>query len=538
LKISNSTKTLLLTALVLVPGYGYSQVTSGQSYRIFSACDLTKVMGVLDASLSDKAAVVLQTNSSTKSSQVFKFETYSSGYKITAQNSGKTLNIIDASSANNAILEQYKFTGVPSEVFKLSTTTDGYVRLQNVNSLLFVNLRKALTADGTPFEQYASTTACAEKFKLIAVTATSPTPTPSPTPISDPPPPTPTPTPAPSPTPTGLTRDPLKQPFASNSIWNMPIGSGAQFVPANLGTTSHGAPGIDDERIILKPTAPMTTVNYSSAAWSGANRCSATGGQYASVPMPSSYIVPNGGGNSGATALMPDKRTIVQFQPLARCNVGGYATTFTRPVSTDLYGAGIGGAHGGSGLSAFGGSIRLGELRPGQQGPRHVLKLNVYAAAHLYKCTTRSACFRWPATTADSYAVGHYGTVNNNQNLAMKMGALLAIPGSINISSLGLETEPGRQMAWTLQNYGTYIVDDAWGSGYGLSAENGPDGSLRSQFQSDYGTPFEIASPGSTAWSRDFFRLMKALSVVNNNSATSIGGGGTPRQPLAPPIAP
>ncbi|MGZ4869152.1 MAG: hypothetical protein ACXV2F_02175, partial [Halobacteriota archaeon] len=30
------------------------------------------------------------------------------------------------------------------------------------------------------------------------------------------------------------TRDPLKQPFASTSIWNMPIGSGAVFTPANI----------------------------------------------------------------------------------------------------------------------------------------------------------------------------------------------------------------------------------------------------------------------------------------------------------------
>jgi len=32
--------------------------------------------------------------------------------------------------------------------------------------------------------------------------------------------------------------------------------------------------------------------------------------------------------------------------------------------------------------------------------------------------------------------------------------------------------------------------------------------------------------------------MIKAVYVVNNNSATSIGGGGTPRQPLAPPFGP
>jgi hypothetical protein len=204
--------------------------------------------------------------------------------------------------------------------------------------------------------------------------------------------------------------------------------------------------------------------------------------------------------------------------------------------SVDIYGDGIKGAHGGSGLSAVGGSLRVGELRPGQQGPRHAIKVNVYAAQALYKCTTASSCYRWPATNADGYAVGHYGTVSNNSNTAMKMGALLAIPASVNIGSMSLETEPGRQLAWTLQNYGAYIVDDTWGSAFVFNAENGPDGSLRTQFQADYGTPLEIWSAGSTAWSRDVQRLIVALYVVNNNSATSIGGGGTPRQPLAPAI--
>jgi hypothetical protein len=355
-----------------------------------------------------------------------------------------------------------------------------------------------------------------------------PAPTPSPAPA-------PTPSPAPAPTPTA--RDPLKQPFATNSIWNMPIGSGAVYVPANLSAAlGAGMPQIDDERIIFKPTAPLTAVNYSSAGWSGSNRCTATGGQLLNVPIPTNYIIPNNIDNSSAAFLMPDGRTIAQSQPLARCSAGGPATSYVTFPPVDIYGDGIAGAHGGSGLSAVGGAIRIGELRPGQQGPKHALKVNVYAKQALYRCTTRADCYRWPATTADGYAVGHYGTVGSNINTAMKMGALLAIPPSINIGNLGLETEPGRQIAWTLQNYGAYIVDDTWGQAFAFNAENGPDGSLRTQFQTDYGTPFEIWSAGSTAWSRDVQRLIVTLSVVNNNSASSIGGGGTPRQPLAPAI--
>lgn len=339
-------------------------------------------------------------------------------------------------------------------------------------------------------------------------------------------------------------RDPLKQPFASNSIWNMPIGSNARFVRANLNSRPGNniwaqMPGIDDEKIILKPTAPLVNINYSSAAWTGRNRCSATGGLMYQVPMPSNYIIPNTNKNSSAVFLMRDGRTLVQTQPVARCTAGGPATSFAKFTNVDLYGSGITGAHGGSGLSAIGGSIRLGELRPGTTtGPRHALKVNVYAKEALFRCTTRSACSRWPATTSDSYAVGWYGSATGNSNTAMKMGALLAIPGSTSITSLGLETTPAKQLAWTLQNYGAYIVDDTYAPGFDISAEDGPDGSKRDEFRRDWGFDMNQKVQGNTAWVRDIQRLMRALSVVDNNSPTSIGGGGTPRQPLAPAIAP
>lgn len=70
----------------------------------------------------------------------------------------------------------------------------------------------------------------------------------------------------------------------------------------------------------------------------------------------------------------------------------------------------------------------------------------------MYACTIKADCSRWPATKSDSYAVGHYGKVGLNTNTAMRMGALLAIPAEVAIAAMRLETEPGRQLAWTLQN--------------------------------------------------------------------------------------
>lgn len=345
-----------------------------------------------------------------------------------------------------------------------------------------------------------------------------------------------TPVPAPS-----ASRDALKWPFASNSIWNMPIGSNAVYVAANLpavpGNDSWAPmPQVDEEHIIMKPTAPMTAVYYSSAGWSGQNRCNATGGVLLNVPIPANYVVGSGVTNASAVALQSDGRTLIHMQPLARCSAGGAATALVTFPAVDLYGTGITGSHGGSGLSAIGGSLRVGELRPGSQGPKHALKVNVYAKQSLFRCTTQSDCYRWPATTADGYAVGWYGAVGNNANSAMKMGALLAIPATRDINSLGLETAPAKQLAWTLQNYGAYIVDDTYGASFALNVENGPDGSLPAQFKTDYGFDFEQRVNSNSGWSRDMQRLSQALSVVNNNSPTTIGGGGTPRQPLAPAL--
>jgi hypothetical protein len=352
------------------------------------------------------------------------------------------------------------------------------------------------------------------------------------------------------PTPTAGTRNPYLEPFSSDSIWNTAIGSNAQFVSVKISsywadTSWAKIPGSDDNLFFFTPNAPSTNIYYSNAGWSGENRCSPTNSTIiAQVPMPRDFIVPHSRANNSAAFLLADGRTIKQLQPLARCATGGSGTALVGSANVDLYGDGIRGSHGGSGLSAVGGTIRVGEMRPGQSGPRHALSLTVYMK-EAYRCTTKTDCFRWPAVRADSYAVGFYGTVTNNpnaNNMAYKMGALFAIPGSINISSLGLETEPGKQLAWTLQNYGGYVVDDSKGASFYFTTEYGPAGDFQEQFYRDYGFEFvqtqSKIDANATAWVRDVRKLISLLHIVNNNSATNIGGGGTPRIPRKPDISP
>lgn len=336
------------------------------------------------------------------------------------------------------------------------------------------------------------------------------------------------------------TRDVRQWPFASTSIWNMPLGADATFGATNFKDVPGGdvwapMPQVDEEFIVLTPREPLTPVYYSSASWSGRDRCVATGSLLTRVPMPPNFLVSSSGENAGAAFLMPDGRTIVQMQPLARCKNGGHATSLVVFDSVDIEGDGRLGAHGGSGLSSIGGSLRLGELRPGKDAPRHALKVNVYAKAELVRCPNEKDCFRWPARTADGYADSWYGTAGSPSK-EMKMGALLAIPRGVSVDGLGLETEPARKLAWTLQNYGAYVVDDTYGPAFAFSAAREPEGSFSDQFARDWGFPLAQRVRDASPWVRDVQRLRRALRVVTNNSASTIGGPGSRLQPMAPTL--
>jgi len=360
------------------------------------------------------------------------------------------------------------------------------------------------------------------------------------------------------------TRNALQWPFASTSVWNMPIGSGARFVPSGLHFTTtpnstqywYDLPLSDRERIVLTPTAPVTSVYISNVGWSGGNRCNSQGSVFFHAPIPGGFVVGNSTENNGAAILLADGATIVQTQPFTRCSGYSYATTMQVPYSLSAWeyniktGDGRLGAHGGSSLSTLGGTIRRGELRPGGPQMRHAVKIALDSKSALGLCTGNfSACFTWPAATADSYAAqagSGYGSATGNTNTAMKMGALLAIPASVNLSGIGLQSVPGKMLAWTLQNYGAYIVDTAGGPGFDICIEDGAAGSKDDEFQSDYGFPFDgrlgymtlkdsTGQPTPQAkWVSDIRLLIDYLRVVSNNSPSSVGGGGSPLQPLAP----
>src|SRR5438552_15837597 len=231
----------------------------------------------------------------------------------------------------------------------------------------------------------------------------------------------------------------------------------------------------DVDVLVLTPNAPSTPVYYNGDAWNGGSRCSAQGGVLFSAPIPPNLVVPGAGsGNPDgttpnyATAIRAaDGHTLTQGQPMARCTAGGTATIMWSQQNEDLLGTGNSGAHGGSMLSSIGGTIRLGELVPGG-AIRHALKVNLNGGDDYYYGNTGG--FRWPATTADSGASGAYrGSVP-----ALRMGALLALPPSIDVHAMCLETDAPKIVARASQDYDGCTVSEAAWAGLALAAGRRP----------------------------------------------------------------
>ena len=388
------------------------------------------------------------------------------------------------------------------ETFTLETEANGRVHLRTVNGMY-----AAAENGGGGFVHANRTTAQAwETFELVC---TDEIPT---------------------------TRDPQKWPFASTSIWNMPIGSAASYVPAQIKQATFKAVYAEPDLIIFEPAAPLMDVRYNPAWHPG--RCNIPAGSAVlfRAPIPANFIVGDEWQNFATAILAADRRTIYQTQPFAHCSATAPASSRLHSRTVDIYGDGIWGAHGGSDLSSVGGTLRIGELRPGGPRIRHALKINLDGKANLFACgTTQKAtdCYRWPAKHGDSTAFTNYG----GSVYALRMGALLALPASLDLSTLGLRTQPAKELAWTLQNYGGYVVDNTGQSRWDFAVERGPAGKFVDQFYADWGIHFDD-DDRTTDWAHDMSAIFLHLAVVDNNSPTSIGGGGTPRQPLAPPIAP
>lgn len=305
-----------------------------------------------------------------------------------------------------------------------------------------------------------------------------------------------------------------------------------------------------DQDIIILGQAGDPLTPFLDRAWVGVPHCCDTSGpQRAMIPFPHDFVTDCELNNNAAALLLADNVTLLQFQPLYRGTPGSplmaqYPPTcpynFTAGWNISVLGEGLWGAHGGSFLSSMGGTLRVGELMEDTPPIAHALKLEAYAHDYYWAGFTGPACYTWPALACDGYARaggdgGYNGTVPE-----VRPGTLLAVPPA-NLPALlaNLTTGPARKIATALATHGGYLVDDTAGDSGALCMEPG----AISELQAVCGISMNITSsayPTSTGPTGDFFydllHIFQALHAVSNNAPGSIGGGGTPLAPMAPPL--
>jgi hypothetical protein len=333
-------------------------------------------------------------------------------------------------------------------------------------------------------------------------------------------------------------RDPRKWPFLSSSIWNTPIGTGAVFHDPGIFRPPFPLPNSfysDDDYFIVTSENDPPTMWYNQGWWGGSGSpCNITGEFVGFINFPANLTVTNHHNDNAAAILHPDNHTIINTQPLYRCNPGSpvLSLQFSGRIAKDdiVFGNGIWGAHGGSGLSSIGGTIRLGELLPDASPIQHALKLQLNAANYYYD---QRPGYIWPAIQCDSYAFNpnnshRYG----GKDIYLSPGSLLAIPSNLTVN---VTTVPGQKLLFTLKNYGGYLCDDTYFNRGTIGTEHG----VTDEFEAAYGYPYNAVPSGpSVAWYTDLLTLFQSLRVVINNSNSTTGGGGTPLQPPPPPICP
>jgi hypothetical protein len=316
------------------------------------------------------------------------------------------------------------------------------------------------------------------------------------------------------------TRNPLLQAFASDAYPNMPVGSGAVRVPANLIPSTYQSMHADVSIILMDPTQPETEILPNGGFKS--DRCTATSQTpVATVPMAPAFVVPNATHNYSTAAVNADGKTYVQGGSFGRCVAGKPATLGHVLAGGNLFGDALGsGGRGGTDMDALAGTIRLGELLPGGVIAHAV-------AIDIDNLDNSINSYTWPATKKDSY---NYG----GSNKYAIPGALFVLPLNFNIA--GLKSVPGKILATAFLHYGAYSGNDTKGPSIGLCTEWSEKGDVQSEFAAAYHTPFAGAGTAST-WIEDVIAIFAALEVVTNNGPSTIGGGGTPIVPLSPPLA-
>jgi hypothetical protein len=293
-------------------------------------------------------------------------------------------------------------------------------------------------------------------------------------------------------------RDPAQWPFASNSPWNTPLGSAAQYEDlsgacsqsltesSNTATINAGFWSIEVTQ--ASDSDPLVTITRSGVPVAQVR-----------IPADATPAQPpvDQGGDAVLLIIEPDHRHVDELWHARRTANGWESSAYAQ---NDLTGSG----GGSGGVRAYGGTALGGLIRTSELQAR---KIPHALALALTRSQLKSG-FVWPAISEDftDGQTPYHGNV--------PIGSLVAIPPSINIDAMDLSPQ-GHAIAKALQEYGAYVTDAS--ATDALSAEPSAE---------------QFAAPARA----DMERIRAMMRCVTNNGPTMIGGGGTPLTEFAPPL--
>lgn len=90
-------------------------------------------------------------------------------HRITNRNSGRVMDVVSNSTANNAEVKQYAWNGGGNQRWEFQDAGGGYLRLVNQNSGKCLDVASASTADGANIIQYTCGSGANQQWQWVAV---------------------------------------------------------------------------------------------------------------------------------------------------------------------------------------------------------------------------------------------------------------------------------------------------------------------------------------------------------------------------------
>jgi hypothetical protein len=301
-------------------------------------------------------------------------------------------------------------------------------------------------------------------------------------------------------------RNPSQTPFASNSIFNLPLGSGAQWQSngqLSSANVSINTVGNFNENIWIG-TASDPLVTVTNNAGSGGT----PGTFQVHIPV---GAVPAGG--TDQTFSVDDTATGIWY------SFGGF--NWTGPNSATVS-QGSGESDTGSGMQVANsnwdegvGTLRASDLQAGTID--HMLRIELPTDMLLsYSSGTNRLCpYCWPQTTEDGFAVS--GSGGSAYSGSVPYGATIGIPAGTP-EPADVKANQGADLLWhALQDHGA-MIRDSGGAGNTVI------------FQADQ--TVDPNNPLIQGMQQFGAAIMAAAAILTNQGPNSVNGGGTPIVPL------